>query len=122
MGQGFNWQVAQLPYLPRMQDADGNLTGAVVMGQATSNLWFDLDPVSGRYLARLNATETLNYYPDELVYRLTDLEGNVTEFGSFDIIASGMFLSRTDPAQHTPRLCHSFSKISRTTNPVRELK
>jgi len=79
-GNGFNWQVAEWPYL--VFDFEGNVA---VMGQLNGALWFD--KMGGTFAPRFGVKSTLELDSTAGVYRLFDLQGNVTEFDDF----TGMF-------------------------------
>lgn len=96
IGQGFNWVVAEWPQLRPLIDSSGNLTGAVLMGDPAGQLFFDL--VGGQFVGRFNITETLTLNSAQTIFTLTDLNGNVTRFQGFAMIASGMMIDRTDAA------------------------
>lgn len=88
-GNGYNWQVQEWPYLV----VHGDLVYASV-GPNTA-LWFD--KISSTFVARFGLKQSLVLDVASSRYRLTDIDGTITEFDSL----SGMFRQRTDTAGNT---------------------
>ena len=86
VGQGYNWQVAQWAYLVVKDNGT-----VVVQGEPNSAIWFD--KVDNVYQPRYGLKQTLVLDTVENRYRLTNLDGSVTEFDAF----TGMFRRKTDP-------------------------
>jgi RHS repeat-associated protein len=97
IGQGYNWQVKEWPFLVQgpygMEGTE--ITQVVIQGESNSSFWFD--KVDGEWVPRFNVKSTLEHDTDNNVYRLTDLNGNVTEFDDY----TGMFYRRITPAGNT---------------------
>ena len=87
LGNGYNWQVEQWPYL--VLDYYGNV---VVQGKANTATWFS--KVNGAYAAAFGVRQTLVKDAEAGVYRLYELDGSYTEFDDF----TGMFRRQLDAA------------------------
>jgi hypothetical protein len=87
VGNGYNWQVAEWPYL-----VFPSSTTVVVMGEATAALWFDL--VGNVYVPRLSVREALLLDTVNNVYDLVELDGSITVFSA----VTGAFIRHLDPA------------------------
>ena len=109
MGNGFNWQVEQWPFLVR--DWDGSV---VVQGRANEALWFD--KVAGTFVPAFSVKQTLILDESAEVYRLYDLDGSVTEFDDH----TGMFRRQIDPAGNRIEVTkmhangYNFTEVERT--------
>lgn len=86
LGQGFNWQVAEWQHL--VVQYGGTV---VVMGEFGSELWFDKS--GSTYVARFGRSQRLTLDTAAQRYRLTEINGTVTEFDS----VTGMFRKKFDP-------------------------
>ena len=90
VGNGFNWQVAQWPYVvtnPQQHVA--------VMGRVGSVLWFQRS--GDGFLPMFDSRESLTWDGVNLVYKLQELDGSITEFDGL----YGMFLRKTSPGGDT---------------------
>ena len=87
IGNGFNWQVKQWPYL--MVDVLGNV---IIQGEPNTSYWFD--KVGHQYVPNFNVKMSLTYDEGAGRYRLFDLDGSWTEFDDY----TGLFRRRCDPA------------------------
>ncbi|MBS0263831.1 MAG: hypothetical protein JSS02_17975, partial [Planctomycetes bacterium] len=85
MGNGWNWQVREWPYL-----VFGSNSLITIMGQMQNVLWFDL--VGSTYVPRFNVRDALQLDSVNNVYVWTQLDGTVTKFSS----VNGAFISRTE--------------------------
>ncbi|MBC8874772.1 MAG: RHS repeat-associated core domain-containing protein [Planctomycetes bacterium] len=86
LGNGFNWQVEQWPYLVIHHSGD-----VTVLSKANTGLWFQ--KIDGGYAPEFNVRETLILDQAAERYKLYDLDGTVTEFDS----STGMFQRMSDP-------------------------
>ncbi len=86
LGNGFNWQVTQWPYL--VIDADGTVCA---QGRPDGALWFT--PDGDDYTTAFDVRVVLQKDADAGVYRLTDRDGTVTEF----VLQTGAFLRQISP-------------------------
>ena len=87
VGNGVNWQVRQWSYLVFQEGGT-----VVVMGRANDALWFD--PAGPGYSPRFSVRQSLALDAGAGLYRLTDLDGSVTEYDA----ATGTFRRHADPA------------------------
>ncbi|MGH9543465.1 MAG: hypothetical protein ACRD2H_16490, partial [Terriglobales bacterium] len=92
VGQGFDWQVAEWPYLVAQTDPDGTLATLVLMGHAGKAVWFDV--AGDNFVARFGVQLALVHDAPNRVYRLTDQSGNTTLFDDTTLL----FKQRTDAA------------------------
>ncbi|MBS0266027.1 MAG: RHS repeat-associated core domain-containing protein [Planctomycetes bacterium] len=103
-GNGWNWQVAEWPYVV------GNPTGTVtIMGASQNVLWFDA--VGSGYVARFNVRDSLRLDSVNQQYVWTMLDGTVTRFSS----NTGAFISRSDTAGNTVSI---YSSNTNNSNPT----
>lgn len=95
LGNGYNWNVQQWPYLAKLfSESDGpdtSVTTLVVQGKPSEALWFDKD--GSNWVSRFNVKQSLIHDAGSQVYRLYELDGSVTEFDDY----SGMFRRQTAP-------------------------
>ena len=89
-GNGFNWMVAEWPYLALQVNGD-----VVVQGKGIEALWFK--KTEAGYEAELNVKQTLELDDPNNVYKLHDLDGTITEFNQ----STGTFKRQTDPGGNT---------------------
>jgi RHS repeat-associated protein len=87
IGNGFNWQVQEWPYL--VIDRDGSV---VVQGRPNEALWFE--KIGDRYAAEFNAPQVMVLDASAQRYKLYERDGSVTEFDA----GTGVFCRRSDPA------------------------
>lgn len=76
VGNGYNWLVAQWPYL--LADPAGT-----VVVQGTPNTAYYFDTVDGRFVPRFQVKQSLEFDGTAHLYRLFDLDGTITEFDDF---------------------------------------
>ena len=89
-GNGFNWMVAEWPYLAFQPNGD-----IVVQGKGIEALWFEKTDTG--YSAEFNVKQTFELDETNDVYKLYDLDGTVTEFNE----STGSFKRQIDPAGNT---------------------
>lgn len=100
IGQGYNWQVAQWPYLVLANPAT-----VVLMGQAQRAVFFDLQ--GNQYIPRFNVKKSLVLDTVNQVYRLTNLDGSYTEYDEL----LGMMVRIVDVAGNTLVVSNSRTSV-----------
>ena len=109
IGNGFNWNVEEWPYL--IVDYYGTVT---VMGRASGSLWFD--KVDGAYVPRFSTKHVLELDSEAGLYRLSAPDGTITEFDDF----TGMFRKRIAPGGNSIEVtamdtnAYNFTEVERT--------
>src|SRR5438309_9390450 len=91
LGQGFCWKVKEWRYL--IVHTDGSV---VVQGGPNTSLWFN-QPSPGFFVPQFTSKQTLVHDAANAVYKLTELNGTVTQFDD----TTGAFKQQTDPAGNT---------------------
>jgi hypothetical protein len=109
LGNGYNWQVEEWPYLVRHYD--GTVT---VMGRANTAFWFD---ASGEgFVGRFGTKQSLIHDDAAEVYRFVNLDGSYIEFDDF----TGMFQRHVDAAGNKVEVtamhanAYNFTEVQRT--------
>lgn len=87
VGNGFNWQVEEWPYIVEVDE-----TSVVLMGVALDAIWFTRN--GDAFTPDFSSRETLQLDVTANIYRFTELDGSVSEFSA----TTGGFLKRIDPA------------------------
>jgi hypothetical protein len=87
LGNGFNWQIQEWPYLSVFCDSS-----VVVQGRAHEALWFR--KIGNQYVGEFNIPQVLVLDETAQRYKLYERDGSVTEFDA----GTGMFCRRSDPA------------------------
>ena len=90
VGQGYNWQVAQWPYLVLYNPAS-----IAVMGQAQGTVWFNWNGT--QYVPEFDVKMSLDLDTANQVYRLTKSNGSYTEFDEH----TGTLVQTVDAAGNT---------------------
>ncbi|MBX3452388.1 MAG: hypothetical protein KF777_22720 [Planctomycetaceae bacterium] len=95
IGNGYNWEVAEWPFLVLDRSSGGinpvSVSQIVVQGRAQQAIWFDRSGDS--LVARFGLTHAMEYVAETESFRMTDPEGVVTDFD----VGTGVFERQIDP-------------------------